>query len=57
MAKDNNLVFVETSALTAENVQKAFEKIASKVLKKIETKVIDPKIEVKSKDKLKMLDS
>ena len=46
LAKDNDLIFIETSALTAENVQKAFEKIASRVLKKIDNKIIDPKIEV-----------
>jgi len=33
--------------LTSENVQKAFEKIAGKVLGKVNNGIIDPKIEVK----------
>jgi len=41
-AEENGLVFLETSANTAHNVEKAFVTVATDVIKKINTGVIDP---------------
>jgi len=41
-AEENGLVFLETSANTAQNVEKAFVSVANDVIKKIDTGVIDP---------------
>jgi len=41
-ADDNGLVFLETSAMSAKNVEKAFVSVATDVIKKINTGVIDP---------------
>lgn len=46
LARDNGLIFVETSALDGDNVQKTFETVAQKVLIKVTNGIIDPKIEV-----------
>ena len=45
LADENKLLYIETSALNSQGVQDAFEKIAEKILKKLEKGVIDPKIE------------
>ena len=42
-AAENNLVFLETSAKTAANVEEAFVSVASSVIKKIDSGVIDPR--------------
>ena len=41
-AEDNGLVFMETSAMSAKNVEKAFVSVATDVIKKIDSGVIDP---------------
>jgi len=41
-AEENGLVFLETSAMSAHNVEKAFVSVASDVIKKIDSGVIDP---------------
>ncbi|KAH6558059.1 hypothetical protein KP509_1Z080100 [Ceratopteris richardii] len=40
-AKDNGLIFMETSAKTAQNVEEAFVSTASKIYKKIEQGIFD----------------
>ena len=45
LASENGLLYVETSALSSEGVNSAFEKIAERVLDKLKRGVIDPKIE------------
>ena len=42
MAEDNNLLFLETSAKTAENVQEAFTISTEKILEQIQKTGIDP---------------
>ena len=42
LAEDNNLLFLETSAKTAENVQEAFTISAEKILEQIQKTGIDP---------------
>lgn len=42
-AAENNLVFLETSAKTAANVEEAFVSVAASVIKKIDDGVIDPR--------------
>jgi|TARA_B110000211_G_C13817192_1_gene437559 Ras-related protein Rab-4B len=42
-AQENDALFLETSALTGENVEEVFLKAARSVLSKIESGVIDPK--------------
>lgn len=42
-AKENGLVFIETSAKTAQNVDEAFTGTARTILDKIKTGSIDPK--------------
>jgi len=44
-ARDNNLVFLETSAKTALNVEEAFLQTAKSIYEKIQTKEIDLKKE------------
>ena len=46
LANENNLLYIETSALNSTGVQDAFEQIAMKVLKKLKKGIIDPSIEV-----------
>lgn len=41
-AKENGMIFLETSAKTALNVEEAFVKTASCIYKKIQSKQIDP---------------
>lgn len=41
-AEENGLVFMETSAMSAKNVEKAFVSVATDVIKKIDSGVIDP---------------
>lgn len=41
-AQDNDLIFLETSAKTGENVEESFLKCAKTILAKIETGEIDP---------------
>ena len=41
-AQENDLVFVETSAKTGENVEEAFLKCSRTILAKIETGELDP---------------
>ncbi|EGR31194.1 hypothetical protein IMG5_116200 [Ichthyophthirius multifiliis] len=41
-AKENNFIYIETSALTGENVENAFKQIAEEILNKIQNKEIDP---------------
>jgi len=41
-AQENDLMFVETSALSGENVEEAFLKCARTILSKIETNELDP---------------
>ena len=41
-AQENDLMFVETSALSGENVEEAFLKCARTILNKIETNELDP---------------
>mmetsp|Transcript_71759 Transcript_71759/g.83423 ORF Transcript_71759/g.83423 Transcript_71759/m.83423 type:complete len:213 (+) Transcript_71759:38-676(+) len=45
-AKKNNLMFLETSAKTAHNVEQAFFQTAEEVLKKVETGELDPSNEI-----------
>ena len=47
-AKENGLVFLETSAKTAENVQEAFVGTASEIYRKIKDGVFDVSNEVRS---------
>ena len=42
MAEENNLLFLETSAKTAENVQECFKISAEKILDQISKTGIDP---------------
>ena len=42
MAEKNNLLFLETSAKTAENVQESFIISAEKILEQITTTGVDP---------------
>lgn len=42
-AEENNLMFIETSAMTAENVEKAFITTAREIINKIQSHIIDPK--------------
>ena len=42
LAKENNLLFLETSAKSAENVQEAFLQTAEKILEQISKTGIDP---------------
>lgn len=41
-AQENDLVFIETSAKTGENVEEAFLKCSKTILAKIETGELDP---------------
>nr|KAF6395566.1 RAB4A, member RAS oncogene family [Rousettus aegyptiacus] len=41
-AQENELMFLETSALTGENVEEAFVQCARKILNKIESGELDP---------------
>ncbi|CAL8235918.1 unnamed protein product [Boreogadus saida] len=41
-AQENELMFLETSALTGENVEEAFIQCARKILNKIESGELDP---------------
>lgn len=41
-AQENDLIFLETSAKTGENVEESFLKCAKTILAKIETGEIDP---------------
>ena len=42
LAKENNLLFLETSAKSAENVQEAFMQTAEKILEQITKTGVDP---------------
>lgn len=48
LAKENGLIFIETSALGGDNVRETFEAIANKILVKVKNGTINPKIEVKN---------
>jgi small GTP-binding protein len=55
-AKENNLLFLETSAKTGTNIEKIFQILSEKILTKIETGLIDPEAELgikKGKEKIK----
>jgi len=42
-AQENNLMFLETSALTGDNVEEVFLKCARSIFSKVEAKAVDPK--------------
>lgn len=42
LAQENDLLFLETSALTGEGVEEVFTKVAKQILAKIEDGLIDP---------------
>jgi Ras-related protein Rab-4B len=42
-AQENNLMFLETSALTGDNVEEVFLKCARTIFSKVEAKTVDPK--------------
>lgn len=42
-AEENNLMFIETSAMTAQNVEEAFISTAREIISKIQSHTIDPK--------------
>jgi small GTP-binding protein len=48
LAEKNNLLFLETSAKTAENIQESFMISAEKILEQIETTGIDPSAPTKN---------
>ena len=48
LAEENNLLFLETSAKTAENVQEAFTISAEKILEQIQKTGIDPTVPSKN---------
>ena len=55
-AKENNLLFLETSAKSGTNIEKIFQILSEKILTKIETGLIDPESELgikKGKEKIK----
>lgn len=55
-AKENNLLFLETSAKSGTNIEKIFQILSEKILAKIETGLIDPESELgikKGKEKIK----
>ena len=54
-AKDNNLLFLETSAKNGNNIEKIFQILSEQILTKIETGLIDPESElgIKRGDKSK----
>ena len=42
-ARENRLLFIETSAKTSQNVDEAFVGIAREIISKIQSKIIDPR--------------
>lgn len=53
-AKENNLLFLETSAKNGTNIEKIFQILSEQILTKIESGIIDPEAELgikKGKDK------
>ncbi len=55
-AKENNLLFLETSAKNGSNIEKIFQILSEQILTKIETGLIDPETELgikKGKEKTK----
>lgn len=42
-AQENGLLFMETSAMTAQNVEEAFLEITREIINKIQSKIIDPR--------------
>ena len=45
-AKDNNLLFLETSAKNGQNIEKIFQILSEQILTKIETGLINPETEL-----------
>ena len=45
-ARENNLLFLETSAKNGTNIEKIFQILSDQILTKIETGLIDPEVEL-----------